>query len=349
MLYSTVHVVPRGAESAERKTETHHTRVHTVGRGQNTLSSRGGRGRGARCIIRMRQLLGIVLFVCMLCAASLLRMSPSTMAHPAATALTPPTHLPPPLLPPPPLPAALPEAALRLTSYRRASVRPPSGSSFRKHHAAYLAHLRNRSLNKMSVRPAARVQTSRAEMMDLEAGVRLGSLCSDADDRRGPNACPTASSVLEKLDHAASAAAISAAEPSSRRDLSPLCLFTSLTDAYVEGHEVFMRSAQLHAPSILQRQLPLYVLDQSLSPRARARVLSAYKHTRLMSRGASGQGTASLAKDVRTVTKFALNKEKTLLFNLVVTASEDRTWPCACNRGPVSLASYAYACGCSSH
>lgn len=285
----------------------------------------------------MRRLLGILVLVCMLCAASLLRISPPTRAHgsqvsdPAtlvATTYAPATLSPPPT--PPPLPAPLPEAAARPPSFGRTPKRQANVALLRKRHAAYLARLRNKSLSQhnvaMPTRHAARVQTPRAGMMDLEAGVRLGSLCSDTDDRGGPNTCPTASSVLEELDRAASTAANSAAESSSR--MAPLCLFTSLTDAYVEGHEVFMRSALLHAPSILQRQVPVYVLDQSLSPMARARVLSAYKHTRLMSRDASGHG-ATLAKDVRTVTKFALNKEKTLLFSLVE-ASEDRTLPRKC-------------------
>lgn len=236
---------------------------------------------------------------------------------------------------------------MRPESSARAFARQANTARLRKQHAAYLAHSRNKSLGpyKLPVRHAARVPTSRAGMMDVEAGVRLGSLCSDADDRRGPNTCLTASSVVEELDHAASAAAISAA---SHRDMAPLCLFTSLTDAYVEGHEVFMRSARLHAPSILQRQLPLYVLDQSLSPMARARVLSAYEHTRLMSRDASGQGAGLLAKDVRTVTKFALNKEKTLLFSLVA-ASEDRIWPCACIWRLASLASCPCVCSHVAH
>ena len=161
-------------------------------------------------------------------------------------------------------------------------------------------------------------------MMDLEAGVRLGSLCSDGDGRRsGGRPCPTAENVVAELDRSAAAAG---AAPGTTSNVQQLCLFTSLTDAYVVGHEVFMRSALLHAPQLLRRQLPLYVLDQSLSPDATVRVLKAYPYTRLMRRHTPSSTTSSesssiggaslLAKDVRTVTKFALNKEKTALFSL---------------------------------
>ena len=137
--------------------------------------------------------------------------------------------------------------------------------------------------------------------MDLEDGVRLGSLCADggsASRRASGTRCPVAANVIATLD--------AAAEATSRAAESPLCLFTSLTEAYVEGHEVFVRTALLSTPSL---SVPMFVLGQSLTNRSRARVEACYAHTRWASVRAS-------PKDVARVTKFALNKEKIALFGL---------------------------------
>ena len=145
--------------------------------------------------------------------------------------------------------------------------------------------------------------SARATLMDLESGVRLGSLCPSPGAPRGGNPCPVAADVLAALD-----AAAAADEPPAT---SPLCLLTSLTDAYVEGHCQFIRSSVRHAPAYFgARGVPVYVLDQSLSAASRARVEAAYGPTLWM-----GRRTSS-AKDVGSVTKFALNKEKVGLFGL---------------------------------
>lgn len=142
--------------------------------------------------------------------------------------------------------------------------------------------------------------------MDLEEGVRLGSLCADGDTvGRAPAArgCPVADDVvaeLQRVEHARG----EQVEPAAS-----LCLYTSLTESYVEGHVVFMRSALRHTPYLGAHKPPLYVLEQGLSPEARGRVDAAYSPTRYVSPERGG-------KDVRVVTKFALNKEKTALFGL---------------------------------
>ena len=155
--------------------------------------------------------------------------------------------------------------------------------------------------------------------MDREDGVRLGSLCPDSEEgsvasvggrsgvrrRQRQPQCPTASEVLPTLDAVEEEEARAGASAPEHE----LCLFTSLTDAYVEGHVVFMASALKHSRALREARPPLYVLDQSLSARSRARVAASYNLTRwLMPRTAP--------KDVRSVTKFALNKEKTALFSL---------------------------------
>lgn len=150
----------------------------------------------------------------------------------------------------------------------------------------------------------ASAPSGRAVAMDYEAGVRLGSLCPDESTsprRRIAAPCSVAADIFSALDTAA-------ARQEQAAD-SALCLFTSLTDAYVEGHLVFMRSALRRSPSLQSGKLPLYVLDQALSTKSRARVAASYSPTRWV----QPRGTA---KDVRTVTKFALNKEKTALFTL---------------------------------
>ena len=111
-------------------------------------------------------------------------------------------------------------------------------------------------------RPAGNTTAMRERRMDLEDGVRFGSLCLNA---AGGSRCPVASDVLETLDAAAAATEAPAA--------SPLCLFTSLTEAYVEGHVVFAKAALRHAPALRQRSIPMHILDQSLSESGRARVL----------------------------------------------------------------------------
>lgn len=145
--------------------------------------------------------------------------------------------------------------------------------------------------------------------MDLEDGVRLGSLCPDSAEpakskvpvRAHRPPCATAGDVLPALDVAANA--------SHDMPAHPLCLFTSLTEQYIEGHLVFMASALRHTPMLAADAVPMYVLDQALSERGRARIAASYGPTRwLVPRGPP--------KDVRQVTKFALNKEKTALFGL---------------------------------
>jgi hypothetical protein len=137
-----------------------------------------------------------------------------------------------------------------------------------------------------SYRTAAAQSGAASEMMDTEDGVRFGSRCGDARSIGG-DACPVASDVLAELDAAATAATPAAT--------SPLCLFTSLTEAYVEGHVLFLRAALRHAPALAG--VPLYVLDQSLPAAARARVAAAHAATRWVTRH------NQTAKDVATVTK----------------------------------------------
>lgn len=138
--------------------------------------------------------------------------------------------------------------------------------------------------------------------MDLEAGVRFGSLCAEARPSTGSLRCPIAADVTDEL--VAAAANISEAEPSA-----PLCIFTSLTEAYVEGHVNFMRSVLQTTPSFTSTPPPLYVLDQAVTAESRQRVENSYPFVRWVK--PRGQ-----AKDSRVVTKFALNKEKTALFGL---------------------------------
>ena len=177
---------------------------------------------------------------------------------------------------------------------------------------AALAAARQRRARKLSVQaqqPAAQrslggaAAVAGAAAMDLEDGVRRGSLClDDGGDVTGAR-CPVAADVLATLD---AVAANASAEPAPA---APLCLFTSLTEAYVEGHVLFMRAALRHAPELASRAVPMYVLDQALSDGARARVTATYRWTRWVERPAA-------PKDVATVTKFALNKEKLVLFGL---------------------------------
>jgi hypothetical protein len=135
--------------------------------------------------------------------------------------------------------------------------------------------------------------------MDLEAGVRIGSLCADGGPRDAV-ACPIAADVMKQLH-----AAVGDEPPEAA-----LCIFTSLTEAYVEGHVLFMHEALRRSPMLREGALPLYVLDQALSPRGRARVTTVYGPTRWVERA------RERAKDASSVTKFALNKEKIALFGL---------------------------------
>lgn len=139
---------------------------------------------------------------------------------------------------------------------------------------------------------------SKLSQMDLEDGVRLGSLCGGATKVAAASrslahgVCPVADDVLAELELAERAESAPAE--------ADLCLYTSLTESYVEGHLVFMRSALRHTPLLASTMPPLYVLDQSLSAAAQQRVRSAYSNTRLVKLMDS--------KDVAVVTKFALNK-----------------------------------------
>ena len=101
-------------------------------------------------------------------------------------------------------------------------------------------------------------------------------------------------------------AAAAADEPPAA---APLCLYTSLTDAYVEGHDVFVRAALRLTPALRQTPPPMYVLAQSLSNASRARVEAGYPDVRWLR-------PHRPAKDASAVTKFALNKEKVGLFLL---------------------------------
>ena len=157
--------------------------------------------------------------------------------------------------------------------------------------AASAAALRARG--NASTGAALDVSTARLARMDLEDGVRLGSLCGGATASNG-GGCPVADYVVEELKAAESMAGQST--PAAH-----LCLFTSLTDTYIEGHLVFMRSVLRHTPSFAARAPPLYVLEQGLSADARRRVEAAYAHTRFVTPERGG-------KDVKVVTKFAVRQ-----------------------------------------
>lgn len=177
--------------------------------------------------------------------------------------------------------------------------------------------------------------------MDTEDGVRRGSLCSDeATQPRGGMTCPTASDIIDTLraaaaaapaaQRAATAAAAAAAAAAEGAPRAPVCLYTALTDAYLEGHLVFVRSAKRHTPCMRRAKPsrlgaaattreaeeeegppPMYVLDQALSAASRQRVEASYADVRWV---ATSLPEASYAS--KRLTKFALNKEKVALFRL---------------------------------
>ena len=183
--------------------------------------------------------------------------------------------------------------------------------------------------------PSMGTAAFRPEQMDLEAGVKMGSLCDSSRNGRGGRMrrCAVAADVLDELDRASAdgGAAMAAGASSDAETVHALwtgggvgapvrapgsaggtCLFTSLTDAYVIGHEVCMASLLATTPALLEGRVPLYVLGQALSAESEARVLAAYPHTVWVV-----PHHAAPRKDVRRVTKFALNKEKALaLFGL---------------------------------
>ena len=230
-------------------------------------------------------------------------------------ATSPPPPPPPPLPPPPPPPP--PPWPTRSASRQTRRVPAVRTNITYQRRLAALAAARNlrqaRKLSGQAQQPAAqRSQPPRlggaaavagAAAMDLEDGVRRGSLCLEDGGAVTGARCPVAADVLTTLD---AVAANASAEPAPA---APLCLFTSLTEAYVEGHVLFMRSALRHTPELASRAVPMYVLDQALSDGARARVTATYRWTRWVERPAA-------PKDVATVTKFALNKEKLVLFGL---------------------------------
>ena len=193
---------------------------------------------------------------------------------------------------------------------RRSSKGPGVGAPAIGAAALAVTPHERRAVRAQVARPSLATSAAASKKMDLEDGVRLGSLCPDRTvatlHRAGAaGACPTADDIVAELEEVD-------AQPQVAPE-SPVCLFTSLTEAYVEGHLLFMRSALRHTPSLLSRLPLLYVLDQSLTVEARVRVNASYAATRWI---APGRGSRVSAKDVRTVTKFALNKEKTALFSL---------------------------------
>lgn len=193
--------------------------------------------------------------------------------------------------------------------------------------------------------------------MDTEDGVRLGSKCADEAIRPvGKMACPTASDIIDELRAAAAAADTTAAQPGAADadaatgtagagaappPRAKVCLYTALTDAYLEGHLVFVRSAQRHTPCMRRARPaaagaaggtgaasaaaaatieaaedregppPMYVLDQALSGASRQRVEASYRDVRWVATELPEQSYAS-----KRLTKFALNKEKVALFRL---------------------------------
>lgn len=149
--------------------------------------------------------------------------------------------------------------------------------------------------------------TGKLAVLDSEAGVRAGSHCADeANPRsRGRQQCPQASAITAQLD---AAAAEEEAAPGA-----PICLFTALTDAYLEGHLVFVRSAKRHTPVMRGgRPPPMYILDQALSEASRRAAEQSYGDVRWVGSGwkSVGGGDVQAASERERLTKFALNKEK---------------------------------------
>ncbi|KAL1518599.1 hypothetical protein AB1Y20_002887 [Prymnesium parvum] len=253
---------------------------------------------------RMASRRAVVLSLAVLAALSLHNSIRAHNFDALALALVPPPPPPPPLaalpadLSPPPRPSAAQGAAGGARSAPPHANRPPSSRRAaappRRHAAAPHGRRGNASAAPAPPPPPpAAAAREAAARMDLEDGVRLGSLC---DGARRP--CAVADDVYAAL----------AAEPAAPA-AEEVCLYSSLTEAYVEGHVVFMRSALRRTPSLSARPPPLYVLEQGLSAASRGRVAAAYARTRFVSPPRGG-------KDVRVVTKFALNKEKTALFGL---------------------------------
>lgn len=60
------------------------------------------------------------------------------------------------------------------------------------------------------------------------------------------------------------------------------CIVTALTDDYVLGHEVFLRSLLRHNPWFADTNWPLIVIDQGLSYASRARVNTLYRRTQIV-------------------------------------------------------------------
>ena len=263
----------------------------------------------------MRSRRGLLAFIVALAASlallGVLRVQPLLEEHSSSTppaaevshaALTEPKR---------PAAAAI-AAAQQALRARRNSIRGASPARTSVAPAAGRALLRKNS---------SLVRSSTSAHMDLEAGVRLGSLCLNEaagtaervqgrGGRSGQRYCPVADDIVPELEAIESSAGEAAAA-------APLCLFTSLTESYVEGHVVFMRSALRHTPYLSEALPPLYVLDQALTERGRSRVAGCYGPTRWLSPGLDGpDGKRGKGKDVRVVTKFALNKEKVALFGL---------------------------------
>ncbi|KAJ1623690.1 hypothetical protein T492DRAFT_289562 [Pavlovales sp. CCMP2436] len=59
------------------------------------------------------------------------------------------------------------------------------------------------------------------------------------------------------------------------------CFVTALTDPYVDGHEVFVRSLLYASPWFVHTRWPLVVIDQGLSNYSRQRLHALYAHTRI--------------------------------------------------------------------
>jgi hypothetical protein len=244
------------------------------------------------------------LLVLILFGSGLVLLGSSALRHSPLQQKAPAVPQPPPLLQPP-------AVAANAVKKRKRRGRSDTVASAQQR-AAALARYSSRHAVDKGLAPPPSLQTRRLNRvgnstnsrskfanMDLEAGVRIGSLCADGGPRDAV-ACPIAADVMKQLH-----AAVGDEPPEAA-----LCIFTSLTEAYVEGHVLFMHEALRRSPMLREGALPLYVLDQALSPRGRARVTTVYGPTRWVERA------RERAKDASSVTKFALNKEKIALFGL---------------------------------
>lgn len=93
--------------------------------------------------------------------------------------------------------------------------------------------------------------------------------------------------------------------------LSP-CIVTGLTESYVDGHEVFVRTLLRQNSWFTLARWPLVVIDQGLSARSRARILQLYRYTRCEASGGARlvpQGAVLNRGDAQSA-KWRANLEK---------------------------------------